>query len=613
MSWITVIWSMVAAACLTLAGVLLPVWIRDRTARPYLFFALMAVATTGFVFCDLRMIQAQTPEEFAAALKWVHVPIWFLLVALVAFVRVYLKAGRLWLAWSAIGLRTIALLLDFTTGQNLNYNEITDLRRVAFLGELVSVPVGVPNPWMLVGQLGVLLILIYVADASITAWRRGNRRTALRVGGILAFLLLVAAGQSALLFWGVIKAPTTLKLVYPGIIVLIGYEVSREVLRASQLVHALREGEQRMNLAAEAADVGIWVRDFARNDFWASAKWRELFGFALTQAVDLERMLLKLHPDDRDVVRQALAKAVADGGEYTSEFRLVLADGRIRWIAAQGRVDLDTSRRPIRMRGACTDCTARKQAEREMLQLRHEIVHAGRVSVMGQFASALAHEISQPLGAIQRNAEAASIILETRSPDLDEIRAIVDDILSDDQRAGAVIDRMRALLRRREIDMQPLHVGELLGDVAALSRPDAAARQVSLVLEIADDVPPVLGDRVHLQQVLLNLISNGMDSIEEAGRKVRRIAVTAVLDGARAVEIAVADNGVGIPPDRLEQVFSSFFTTKATGMGMGLSISRTLVETHGGRLWAENLDDGGARLRFTLPVAPEVATELAAA
>ncbi|SEB09977.1 PAS domain S-box-containing protein [Variovorax sp. YR216] len=607
---------MVAAACLTLAGVLLPVWVRDRTARPYFFFSLMAVATTGFVFCDLRMIQAQTPEEFSSAVKWIHVPIWFLLVSLVAFVRVYLNAGRPWLAWSAIGLRTISLLLNFTTGQNLNYNEITQLRRVSFLGELVSVPVGVPNPWMLVGQLGVLLILIYVADASVTAWRRGNRRTALRVGGILALLLLAAAGQSALLVWGVIKAPTTLKLVYPGIIVLIGYEVSREVLRASQLVHELREGEQRMNLAAEAADVGIWVRDFARKDFWASAKWRELFDFAPAQEVDLERMLTKLHPDDRDPVRQALAKAVADGGEYASEFRLALPDGRVRWIAAQGRVDLDADRRPIRMRGACTDCTGRKQAEREMLQLRHEIVHAGRVSVMGQFASALAHEINQPLGAIQRNAEAASILLQAGSPDLDEIRAIVDDILSDDQRAGAVVDRMRALLRRREIEIQPLDVDELIGDVAALSRPDAAARQVSLVLEIADDVPPVLGDRVHLQQVLLNLISNGMDSIDEAGRKVRRIAVSAVRDGARAVEIAVSDNGVGIPADRLEQIFGSFFTTKPAGMGMGLSISRTLVETHGGRLWAENLDDGGARLRFTLPISSQVpsdaATEVAA-
>jgi len=598
---------MVAAACLTFAGVLLPVWVKDRTARPYFFFSLMAMATTGFAYCDLRMIHAQTPEEFGTALKWAHVPTWFLLVSLVAFVHVYLKAGRPWLAWSAIGLRTISLLLDFTTGQNLNYNEITGLRRISFLGELVSLPVGEPNPWMLIGQLSLLLILIYVADASITAWRRGSRRTALRVGGILVLLLLAAAGQSALLFWGVIEAPATLKLVYPGIIMLIGYEVSREVLRASQLVHELRESEQRMNLAADAANVGIWVREFARNDFWASAKWRELFSFAPTEALDLERMLMKLHPDDHDAVRQALEKAAADGGEYATEFRLVLPDGRIRWIAAQGRVDLDTGRRPIRMRGACSDCTARKLAEREMLQLRHEIVHAGRVSVMGQFASALAHEINQPLGAIQRNAEAASILLEAGSPDLDEIRAIVDDTLGDVQRAGAVIDRMRALLRRRDIDMQPLDVRELLGDVAALSRPDAAARQVSLALEIADDVPPVLGDRVHLQQVLLNLISNGMDSIDEAGRQVRRIAVTAVRDGARAVEIAVSDNGVGIPADRLEKVFGSFFTTKPTGMGMGLSISRTLVETHGGRLWAENLDDGGARLRFTLPVATEVA------
>lgn len=607
MSWITVIWSMIAAACLTLAGVLLPVWVRDRTAWPYFFFPLMAVATTVFVFFDLWMIHAQTPEEFGTALRWAHVPIWLLLASLVAFVHVYLKSGRPWLAWSAVGLRTISLLLDFTTGQNLNYRKITELRHISFLGEPVSVAVGVPNPWMLVGQLSVILLLIYVADASVTAWRRGSRGTVLRVGGTVVLMLLAGAGQAMLYFWGIVEAPTTFRLFYSGIIVLIGYEVSREVLRASQLVHALRESEQRMNLAADAANLGIWVREFTRNDFWANDKWRGLFGFAPTEPLGLERMLTRLHPDDRDTFRQVLAKAAADGGEYASEFRLMLPDGSIRWIAAQGRVDIDARHRPIRTRGACSDCTARKQAEQEMLQLRHEIAHAGRVSVLGQLASALAHEINQPLGAILRNAEAASILLQQAPPDLDEIRAIIDDILADDQRAGAVIDRMRALLRRHHIETQPLDVGELLGDVASLSRFDAAARRVNLVLDIADDVPPVLGDRVHLQQVLLNLISNGMDSIDEAGRKVRRIAVTAVRDGAQAVEIAVSDSGLGIPTDKLEQVFGPFFTTKSTGLGMGLSISRTLIESHGGRLWAENLDGGGARLRFTLPVANEVA------
>jgi C4-dicarboxylate-specific signal transduction histidine kinase len=235
------------------------------------------------------------------------------------------------------------------------------------------------------------------------------------------------------------------------------------------------------------------------------------------------------------------------------------------------------------------------------MRLRDEIAHAGRVSVMGQLASALAHEINQPLGAILRNAEAADLMLQSGHPDLDEIRAIVDDIRADDQRAGAVIDRMRVMLRRHEIDVVPLHVNELLEDVVALVRPDAAARHIRVVLQVGRDLPAVLGDRIHLQQVLLNLISNGMDAVDEAAREERIIVVAAMRRDARTVEIAVDDTGRGIPNPQSGQIFASFFTTKAEGMGMGLSISRTLVEAHGGRLWAENVAGGGASLRFTLP------------
>ncbi|MDM0048857.1 ATP-binding protein [Variovorax sp. J22R115] len=603
MSWVTVVWSMISAACLTLAGVHLPVWLRDRTAWPSFFFSLLALATAIFAICESAMLHAQTPADYATAIRWAHIPIWLINLSLVAFVRTYLRAGRSWLGWSVIGLRTASLLPNFTTGQGLNYREITTVVRVPFLGEDVSAALGTPNPWMLVGQLATCLLVVFVADASIMAWRRGNRVAALTVGGSATFFALAGIAQSILVFWGVMQAPITISLFSLALVLTMAYELSRNVLRASQLVQELRESEERMALAAEAAKLGIWVRDIARGTFWASPRTRELFGVSPTEPLDLDRLLVKVHGDDRDAVRQALSEEAEGVGEYHTEFRTTSSDGGIRWILAQGRVDFDTSHRPIRTRGACSDITVRKQAEQEMVRLRQEIAHAGRVSVMGQLASALAHEINQPLGAILRNAEAASLLLQTAPPDLDEIRSIVDDILADDQRAGAVIDRMRAMLRRHDLEVQPLPVSELVGDVAALVRPDAAVRQVKVVVEIADDVPPVLGDRVHLQQVLLNLISNGMDAIDEAGRKARLIVVSAALVGTQTVEIAVSDSGPGIPHDRLEEVFGSFFTTKATGMGMGLSISRTLIETHGGRLWAENRDGGGASLRFTLPVA----------
>jgi C4-dicarboxylate-specific signal transduction histidine kinase len=298
-----------------------------------------------------------------------------------------------------------------------------------------------------------------------------------------------------------------------------------------------------------------------------------------------------------------LTRAVEVQGSYQNEFRLMLPDGRLRWIAVFGRVDFDAKGKAVRSRGACIDITARKHAEQEMLRLRQDIAHVGRVSVMGQLASALAHEINQPLGAILRNAEAAALFMQDPAPDLAEISAILEDIRKDDQRASEVIDRIRALLRREEVAMIALDVGQVLGDVATLLRQDAAARHVALELNVPAGLPAVRGDRVQVQQVLLNLVLNGMDALEGLAERSRSVTVTARREGAQSVEISVADSGRGIPVDQLGRVFDPFFTTKTKGIGMGLSISRSIVETHGGRLWAENKPDGGATFRFTLPFA----------
>ncbi len=253
----------------------------------------------------------------------------------------------------------------------------------------------------------------------------------------------------------------------------------------------------------------------------------------------------------------------------------------------------------------------RKKAERDTQLLRQEIAHLGRVSLMGQFASALAHEINQPLGAILRNAEAAEILLRHSSPNLVEIRAILADIRKDDQRAGAVIDRMRGLLKRNNLDTRPVEVGELVGDVVALVRADAVARHAKLDVEAPGDLPPVRGDRVHLQQVLLNLLRNGLDALNGAIGRDRLVALTARLNGMQTIEIAVSDSGHGIPADKLQQVFDPFFTTKPNGMGMGLSISRSIIEAHGRSIWAENHNGngGGAVFRFTLPIAKPAASQ----
>jgi signal transduction histidine kinase len=243
LSWVTVVWAMIASASLTLAAIYWLVWYRNRTAWAHLLFSITAVSLSAFTFCELWLMRAETPRELLVALKWAHLALFFLLVSLTWFVAMYLRAGRLWLAWVACGMRAIFVLLNFVGQPSLNFTEITPLRHVQFLGESVTILGGVPNPVQLLGQLAVVLILIFVADATVTSWRRGNRRAALAVGGSVEFFLLTSLATSMAVIWGHVQAPLLLSLWYLGLVAVMAYELSTEVLRASQLVHELRSTE----------------------------------------------------------------------------------------------------------------------------------------------------------------------------------------------------------------------------------------------------------------------------------------------------------------------------------------------------------------------------------
>ena len=286
MSWVTVIWSMVASACLTLAVIYFLVWWSNRTALANLFFAMTAASTAAFTLCELRQMRVGTPEELLSAMRWTHVALLGVLVSTTWFVTFYLGAGRRWLAWTVSGLRAFYLLVAFLIWGNVNYLEITSLQRVPFLGDSVTVFTGIRNPWMLFGYATMSLILIFVADASVTAWRRGERRKALMIGGSVEFFLLLGTVEAALIHWAHLSIPVLIAPLYLGLVVIMASELSRDVLRASRLAHelqaseaGLRESQKRMNQALEAGNLGIWIWDLARNDIWANDSWRTLFGF----------------------------------------------------------------------------------------------------------------------------------------------------------------------------------------------------------------------------------------------------------------------------------------------------------------------------------------------
>src|SRR5215475_8760740 len=373
MNWIIIVWSMNAAACLTLAGIYLLVWCRQRSDWAYFVLSCSAVAGAALTAFELVLLEAQSTEDYAVTLRWAQLPVWALVVSVVIFVRLYLRAGRLWLAWSICGVRTLALILNFVFMPNLSYRQITSLKQVLWWGgESVSVPVGVTNPWILVAQLSLLLLVAFFVDATVTAWRQGDRQRALVVGGALIFFSAFAVVQVVLVVWGIIQVPFLACFSYLGLLAAMGYELSIDVLHKGKLARQLEasqadlyETRERMELAVNAADLAMWMWDIARDEIWITDKGRVMFGFGASEKLNLDRFKNVLHPEDRERVLDAVENTVRTGAHYAAEYRVMLPEGQLRWVAGWGQAEFDRDGQPVRMRGAALDITKRKQAEEQ--------------------------------------------------------------------------------------------------------------------------------------------------------------------------------------------------------------------------------------------------------
>lgn len=606
MSYVTVIWSGAAAAALLLCIVHISVWILDRKAFANLALAFVAVSLGGIAITELGMMLAQSPADWAHWVQWCHLPLFIHFVAMMVFVRLYLGADRAWLMWTVVAMRLTILAVNFASSTGFNFERVDAIGHVQFIGESVAVFLGGRvSPWQWFATLSAVLLILYVLDAAAELWRRNrpdDRRKAVVVGGSIVLFLSLSVLATQLVLWNVVAMPL---LITPPFVILLGalaVELSRDTLRAGWLATTLRESEDWRELAANASQLGFWTWDSRHNTIWATDRSRELFGFDAHELISLDMLRARVHGEDVNSVRDALLSALRRDGSYSVQFRCHPAPMQCRWIASHGEVEFDAAGQPTLVRGVLRDVSGQKQTEQEAAELRRVLTHAGRVTMLGQLSSALAHELSQPLAAILRNAEAAGILLRSATPDIEELRAIVADIEKDDRRAGDVIDRLRALLKRRELQLQPMSLDSLVQDASTLVRAEAAARHVELQCHADASLPLVAADRVHLLQVLINLIVNAVDATCDSRVARRCVRVAAQVVGPSNVEICVSDSGTGIPRDAMPRIFEPFFTTKTGGMGMGLAVSRTIIEAHGGRLWAENGPIDGAVFHMTLPV-----------
>ena len=334
---------------------------------------------------------------------------------------------------------------------------------------------------------------------------------------------------------------------------------------------------------------------------WATDRARRMLGVSATGPIEVDRLRSIIPREDVARIRASLQAAAVSGTEQELEFRVCAADGSARWLLARGRWERDESSGRGLIRGVLRDITDQRRTQEQLEELRRNLAHATRVNALGQLASPLAHELRQPLSAISINVEVAQLLLQHPESELQELRDLLDDIQRDNRRAGDVIDRLHAMLRRQPMKPQPVSLQSVLADVMLLVHGDAMRRGVTLEMKVADGALIVQGDRVQLSQVLINLIMNAMDAVAELPEARRRVFVQARRAEEDAVEIVVADTGTGIARDVMKNIFAPFFTTKPRGMGMGLCVSRTIIEAHGGQLSVENSTDGGAIFRLAIP------------
>ncbi len=368
--------------------------------------------------------------------------------------------------------------------------------------------------------------------------------------------------------------------------------------RRRRTAAALAESEQRISLAAHAARLSMWMWDLAHDRIWSTAKLRERAGLAREVPEHFDQILQTVYPEDRDRFNRAVRQAAANDQELDVEYRVVQPDGEVRWFAARGHA---AAGEPDCLTGVKMDITPRKAAEMQAAKDRAALTHMSRVSIMGQLSAAIAHQLNQPLAAILGNAETARKMLGREPVDLVELREILDDIVGEDNRAAEVIRRLGALYKRGEMELSTLDLNDLVRETLDLLRAELTIRQVVPVIELAPGLPLVRGERIQLQQVLLNLIVNAADAMSGVDVSQRVVVVRTSLDGDY-VRLCVVDRGSGITPDDIKNVFDAFWSTKATGVGVGLAICYSIVTAHGGTLTADNNPDGGAVFCFTLPV-----------
>ena len=371
--------------------------------------------------------------------------------------------------------------------------------------------------------------------------------------------------------------------------------------RSRRAEAALSRNETNLKSTQEVARIGGFIFDIPKDKLTWFEGTKQVTGVQFESMLSYREFLQIVHPDDLKYVG-ATWQAALNGSASDTEYRIVVG-GEQKWLRMKIEVEFDRMGQPLLAKGFLQDITIRKKSEEEAARLRHELAHVTRVAMVGELGQNIAHEVNQPLAAIVANAEAALRLLEEKEPDLKEVRLALGDIVSDQKRASEVVQRIRTLVKKEPPVHTRVDLNNLAEDAVKVVRSDATAKDASILVDKDDRLLSVQGDPVQLKQVVINLLVNSLDALDCSMATTRRITVKTGSENSTFVSLSVSDTGMGIGSEIEPRLFDPFFTTKSQGIGLGLSISRSIVEAHGGTIRAASNNEGGATFIVRLPVA----------
>jgi PAS domain S-box-containing protein len=376
-------------------------------------------------------------------------------------------------------------------------------------------------------------------------------------------------------------------------------------IKVMERTKELRQTEAYLEEAQRLSHTGSWAWNVARreNVHWSQEQYR-LFGLdPKSDSSSFEKAFQRIHPEDQGTFNRIIERAIRERSDFEVDYRTVLPDGSTKYLRSVGHPVFSASGELVEFVGTGIDITERRQAEKERERLRQveaDLAHINRATTMGELTASLAHEINQPIAAAATDARTCLRWLAREQPDIGEAREAAARMVNAVTRAADIIGRLRQLFKKGAPQTDLVDVSEVIQEMVVLLRSEASRHSVSILTELSDDLPRVVADRVQLQQVLMNLMLNGIEAMQDTNSE-RQLTIKSLMAEPGQLLISVSDTGVGLPREQADQIFNAFFSTKTQGTGMGLSISRSIIESHGGRLWATSNSGHGATLNFTLP------------